>query len=151
MSRYKWDDFQDRYLNNREEFFFEYKNYSFWLTTDINDNPCVNLTSGDFPSGQSIDKLFEVLNIYQQYKDCKEILLIDNNDVTTKHTYEEMKSMLLNTCACFYLDSFTQIYSYYKDENKYIIISKSYKDYNELLREFTLDGKTINENWNELF
>ena len=151
MSRYKWDDFQDRYLNNKEEFFFEYKNYSFWLTTDINDNPCVNLTSGDFSSSQSIDKLFEVLNIYQQYKDCKEILLIDNNDVTIKHTYEEMKSMLLNTCVCFYLDSFTQIYSYYKDENKHICISKSYKDYNELLKEFTLDGKTLNENWNELF
>ena len=43
MSICRWDDFQDRYLNNREEFFFEYKNYSFWLTTDINDNPCVNL------------------------------------------------------------------------------------------------------------
>ena len=35
MNRYNWDEFLERYVGNKEEFFFEYKNYNKHLDQNL--------------------------------------------------------------------------------------------------------------------
>ena len=113
MAIYEWDEFVNRYLENKEEFFFNYKNFSFWLTTDNNNLPCVTITNHELISSQSIDGLFKVLNIFEKFKDSNEILHVINKKLINISSYEDMKKLLINSNERFVLDENTQIYSYY--------------------------------------
>lgn len=157
MHNYEWNEFYERYVSQKEEFKFIYQNYSFWLTYDKNHFPCfaINILDKNITENSFL-KLLKVLNYFELFDLNPDIILINNpinrKVIDTMWSFQSMQEKLLKEECYFIVNGEIEIYSYVDTTGmlRKCIIAKNFKTREDLLRQFKLDGETIDTIWNEL-